>query len=48
MSLGGFSAPLLFLTFAYVSYFQIILYSTVFMIGVLVANRRGQCSKCSE
>ena len=34
--LGGFSAPLLFLTFAYVSYFQIILYSTVFLIGTLV------------
>ena len=34
--LGGFSAPLLFLTFAYVSYFQIVLYSTVFLIGVLV------------
>lgn len=34
--LGGFSAPLLFLTFAYVSYFTIILYSTVFLIGVLV------------
>ncbi|HUR99689.1 MAG TPA: polyamine aminopropyltransferase [Pyrinomonadaceae bacterium] len=34
--IGGFSAPLLFLTFAHVSYFQIILYSTVFLIGVLV------------
>ena len=34
--LGGFSAPLLFLTFAFVSYFQIILYSMVFFIGVLV------------
>lgn len=34
--LGGFSAPLLFLTFAHISYFQIILYSTVFLIGVLV------------
>ncbi|MEP6703410.1 MAG: polyamine aminopropyltransferase, partial [Acidobacteriota bacterium] len=34
--IGGFSAPLLFLTFAYVSYFQIILYSMVFLIGVLV------------
>src|SRR6476620_5317024 len=33
---GGFSAPLLFLTFAYVSYFGIILYTTVFVIGVLV------------
>lgn len=33
---GGFSAPLLFLTFAYVSYFSIILYSLVFVIGVLV------------
>ena len=34
--LGGFSAPLLFLTFAHISYFQIVLYSTVFLIGVLV------------
>ncbi|HKP69572.1 MAG TPA: polyamine aminopropyltransferase [Pyrinomonadaceae bacterium] len=34
--LGGFSAPLLFLTFAYVSYFQIILYGSVFLIGTLV------------
>ncbi|HEY0460256.1 MAG TPA: polyamine aminopropyltransferase [Pyrinomonadaceae bacterium] len=33
---GGFSAPLLFLTFASVSYFNIILYGTVFAIGVLV------------
>lgn len=33
---GGFSAPLLFLTFANVSYFQIILYSMVFVIGALV------------
>ncbi|MEO8650479.1 MAG: polyamine aminopropyltransferase [Acidobacteriota bacterium] len=34
--LGGFSAPLLFLTFAYVSYFGIVLYSIVFLIGTLV------------
>ena len=34
--LGGLSAPLLFLTFAYVSYFGIILYSMVFLIGMLV------------
>src|SRR6187549_215086 len=33
---GGFSAPLLFLTFAYVSYFGIILYTMVFIIGTLV------------
>ena len=33
---GGFSAPLLFLTFANVSYFSIILYTTVFAIGTLV------------
>src|SRR5829696_420916 len=33
---GGFSAPLLFLTFANVSYFSIILYSMVFGIGILV------------
>src|SRR5690349_25105019 len=30
--IGGFSAPLLFLTFAYVSYFGVILYSMVFAI----------------
>jgi spermidine synthase len=34
--IGGFSAPLLFLTFAYVSYFGIILYTMVFLIGTLV------------
>ncbi len=34
--LGGASAPLLFLSFAYVSYFGIILYSMVFIIGTLV------------
>ena len=34
--IGGFSAPLLFLTFAYISYFAIILYSMVFVIGTLV------------
>jgi spermidine synthase len=34
--LGGFSAPLLFLTFANISYFNIILYGTVFAIGILV------------
>ncbi|HEY0657023.1 MAG TPA: hypothetical protein VGD05_01035, partial [Pyrinomonadaceae bacterium] len=34
--IGGFSAPLLFLTFANVSYFNLILYSTVFGIGTLV------------
>ena len=34
--IGGFSAPLLFLTFAYVSYFVIVLYTMVFIIGVLV------------
>ena len=34
--IGGFSAPLLFLTFAYVSYFTLILYTTVFLIGTLV------------
>src|SRR6476620_4048953 len=33
---GGFSAPLLFLTFAYVSYFGIVLYTMVFIIGTLV------------
>jgi spermidine synthase len=34
--IGGFSAPLLFFTFANVSYFGIILYSMVFVIGALV------------
>ncbi len=33
---GGFSAPLLFLTFAHLSYFGIVLYGLVFIIGVLV------------
>src|SRR6476620_4061430 len=33
---GGFSAPLLFLTFANLSYFSIVLYGIVFVIGVLV------------
>ncbi|MBI4853688.1 MAG: polyamine aminopropyltransferase [Acidobacteria bacterium] len=34
--LGGFSAPILFLSFARLSYFHIILYLVVFLIGVLV------------
>ncbi len=34
--LGGFSAPLLFLTFAHLSYFQVILYTLVFLIGAMV------------
>ncbi len=34
--IGGASAPILFLTFANVSYFGIILYSMVFVIGALV------------
>src|SRR5207244_2494210 len=33
---GGFSAPLLFLSFAHLSYFGIVLYAVVFVIGVLV------------
>ncbi|MEJ7623495.1 MAG: polyamine aminopropyltransferase [Pyrinomonadaceae bacterium] len=33
---GGFSAPLLFLTFAHLSYFSIVLYGMVFVIGTLV------------
>ena len=33
---GGFSAPLLFLSFAYLSYFAIVLYGVVFVIGMLV------------
>lgn len=34
--IGGFSAPLLFLTFANISYFSIVLYGMVFVIGTLV------------
>ena len=34
--LGGFSAPLLFISFSRVSYFYALLYSVVFAIGVLV------------
>jgi len=34
--LGGFSAPLLFFSFANVSYFSVILYGMVFAIGALV------------
>jgi spermidine synthase len=34
--LGGFSAPLLFLCFAYLSWFPIVLYGVVFGIGTLV------------
>lgn len=34
--LGGASAPLLFLSFAHLSYFHLALYSIVFGIGVLV------------
>ena len=34
--LGGTSAPLLFLSFAHVSYFYVVLYFIVFAIGVLV------------
>ncbi|MCI0456046.1 MAG: polyamine aminopropyltransferase [Gemmataceae bacterium] len=34
--LGGASAPLLFLSFAHLSYFQVVLYGVVFTIGVLV------------
>jgi len=34
--LGGFSAPILFLSFARVSYFYVVLYLIVFAIGVLV------------
>jgi spermidine synthase len=33
---GGFSAPILFLSFAHLSYFAIVLYGIVFIIGVLV------------
>jgi spermidine synthase len=34
--LGGFSAPILFLTFSRVSYFYVVLYLVVFAIGVFV------------
>ena len=34
--LGGFSAPLLFFSFANLSYFSVVLYGTVFGIGTLV------------
>ena len=34
--LGGVSAPLLFMSFAIVTYFGVILYSVVFLIGMLV------------
>jgi spermidine synthase len=34
--LGGASAPLLFLSFAHLSYFHVVLYALVFLIGVLV------------
>src|SRR5215471_5760138 len=34
--LGGASAPLLFLSFARLSYFHVILYSIVFLVGALV------------
>ncbi|MBA3241933.1 MAG: polyamine aminopropyltransferase, partial [Acidobacteria bacterium] len=33
---GGFSAPLLFLSFANLTYFQVVLYGIVFLIGMLV------------
>src|SRR5678809_175063 len=35
---GGFSAQLLFLTFANLSYFSIVLYGVVFVIGTLVGQ----------
>jgi spermidine synthase len=34
--LGGWSAPLLFMSFARLSYFQVVLYGVVFLVGVLV------------
>ena len=34
--IGGFSAPLLFLTFAHLSYFSVVLYGLAFIIGTLV------------
>jgi spermidine synthase len=41
--LGGFSAPLLFLSFARVSYFYAVLYFIVFAIGVLSDSRFRCC-----
>src|SRR5438067_7626433 len=35
-ALGGASAPLLFLSFAHLSFFHVVLYAVVFLIGVLV------------
>jgi spermidine synthase len=34
--LGGLSAPLLFLSFAHLDYFRLVLYTSVFLIGALV------------
>jgi len=34
--IGGFSAPLLFFAFAHLSYFAVVLYASVFVIGTLV------------
>ena len=34
--IGGLSAPLLFLSFAYLNWFQVVLYGSVFSIGMLV------------
>ncbi len=34
--LGGFSAPLLYFSFAYLTFFNLVLYGTVFGIGTLV------------
>lgn len=34
--LGGASAPLLFLSFAHLSFFQVVLYGVVFLIGLMV------------
>jgi spermidine synthase len=34
--LGGFSAPLLFLSFSRLSYFHVVLYTIVFLVGTLV------------
>ncbi len=34
--IGGLSAPVLFLSFAYLRYFHLLLYLNVFLIGVLV------------
>src|SRR5687767_1300276 len=46
--LGGFSAPLLFISFSRVSYFYAILYFVVFAIGVFVGLEKIGRASCSK